>query len=186
MRKSLFFVVVAAMMLAVFAQRADAQCSESNPAEKQCGFSEMYRPEGWKIPGRSDAVPKSERMSLKTSPGGVVEGVFVTEMKAKSISNLLLPECSHESPGRLSLSSVTVRVLKMWKVDFNGKVFAYVVDYEPQFIQSGHPHPTLCFVSVVFIDVDGSGFFKVLRYNLPLQKSFLFSPDIPQWARQAS
>lgn len=124
-------------------------------------------------------------MSLKTSPGGVVEGVFVTEMKAMSITNLLLPRCSQESPGRLSLTSVAVRVLKMRRVDFNGKVFAYVVDYEPQITESNGTHRTLCLLSVVFMDIDGSGLFKLLRYNGTLRKSFLFSPDIPQWARLA-
>jgi hypothetical protein len=107
-------------------------------------------------------------------------------MKANSISTLLLPKCSQEIPGRLDMPAVTVRVLKMQKVDFNGKVFAFVVDYEPQFMENGVPHGTLGFVQVVFLDVDGSGRFTVMRYNLPLRKTFLFSPDIPEWVKRAS
>jgi hypothetical protein len=186
MKKSLYFVMVSTMMLAAFGQRTDAQCGGSSPAEKQCGFSETYRPEGWEVPGLSGAVPKSERMSLKISPGGIVEGVFVTEMKAKSISNLLLPRCTQEHLGRLSIESLTVRVVNMWKVDFKGKVFAYVVDYEPQIMEKDGPHGTLCSISLVFLDVDGSGRFKVMRWNQPLRKSFLFSPEIPDWAKQSS
>ena len=91
MNKPLLFIAAATLMLSALPQAVDAQLLESKSAEKQCDFFEIYRPEGWNIPGRSDAAPKSRRMSLQTSPGGAVKGVFVTEMKANSASTLLLP-----------------------------------------------------------------------------------------------
>jgi hypothetical protein len=172
----------AILVLVLLCQRVNAQVAK--PTHTECEFSEAHQPGGWKIPGLSKAVPTSQRLSLETSPGGVVPGVFVTELKAKSISTLVLPKCSREFAGRLSLLSMTVKVLKMSKVDFNGRVFAYVVDFEPQFQASDGPRGTLGFISVVFLDVDGSGRFTVMRYNR--QPTFLFSPEIPEWARRAS
>jgi hypothetical protein len=168
-------------VLFIISQNVNAQ--DSDASHKQCEFSEVYQPGGWKIPGLAEAVPTSQRRSLQTSPGGVVPGVFVTELKAKSISKLLVPRCEREFPGRISLLSKTVKVINMSKVDFNGKVFAYVVDYEPQFVEKNGLQGTLSFMSLVFLDVDGTGRFTVMRFNYQPKKSFLLSPDIPECDR---
>jgi len=112
-----------------------------HPAEQteRCAFTEVYRPEGWKIPGLSAATNAGRRAALTTSPGGPVKGVLVTQLttkpEANSISHLLLPQCPGETPGRLVLSDILVKPLEMWRVDYEGKVFAYVVTYQPQFVE---------------------------------------------------
>jgi hypothetical protein len=162
-----------------------AQVPTSKAGEMACQFSEMYRSEGWKIPGRSGAVPKGSSFALSVSPGGVIPGVFVTEMKSgKALSNLLFPKCSPDSPGRLIVREGPVRVLHMSKVDYQGRVFAYIVEYEPQIVESGKPTRTLGFVQVVFLDTDGSGRFSVMKYDD--RGFFLASPDVPEWAKRPS
>jgi hypothetical protein len=157
-----------------------AQLRSSEPTEKQCGFSEMFRSEGWKIPGVSGAVPKGKPLALAS-----VADVSVTDMEAgKSNLNLLLPVCSRDFPGRLVIRAAPVRVLAMSRVDFRGKVFAYTAQYEPQAELGGAPHRSLEYAQVVFYDIDGSGRFAVMKYDM--QGSFLRSPHVPEWAMQAS
>jgi hypothetical protein len=159
-----------------------AQLPGSKAGDNRCQFSEMFRQDGWKIPGALGAVPKGTRLALSTSPGGAVPGVFVTEMEAgKSLSNLLMPTCWPDLSGRLIIRETPVRALQMSRVDYEGRVFAYVVCYEPQSKEDGSPRRTLGFVQVVFLDVDGSGSFTVMRYDY--RGLFLASPDVPEWAK---
>ena len=154
-----------------------AQLPTTDSAERSCQFSEMFRPEGWDIPGRSGAVPEGRRLSLENSPE-----VFVTNMKPGKVgSRLLLADCSKDLPGRLVITAKPVRVLEMSKVDYKGRAFAYVARYEPQFLANGVPYRTLAYLQVVFIDIEGNGSFSVMRYDT--RGLFLASPDVPEWAK---
>jgi hypothetical protein len=156
-----------------------AHLLSSEPSEKQCGFSELFRPEGWKIPGISGAVPKGKAFALASVPS-----ISILDMQAgKSDRNLLLPMCSRDFPGRLIIRATPVRVLAMSRVDFKGKVFAYTAQYEPQTEADGVPHRSLEYTQVVFYDVDGSGRFSVMKYDM--KGLFLRSPDVPEWAMRA-
>jgi hypothetical protein len=160
MRTLTFLRFVVCISAGVLAQEAGPPL---NPAEQseRCAFAEVYRPEGWKIPGLAAAVNAGRRAALTTSMGGPVEGVFPTRLtakpKANSIFHLLMPECPGEPPGRLVLSDILVKPLEMWRVDYEGNVFAYVATYEAQFVEKGVPHGTLKEHFLVFIDVDGAG-----------------------------
>jgi len=178
-------VFLSAVIAVVVSVDTAARVSPSDRGEMLCQFSEIYRPEGWKIPGRSGAAPMGNRFALSVSPGGAIPGVFVTKMKGgRSLSTLLLPKCSQDSPGRLIIRSTPVRVLEMSKVDYQGKVFAFIVQYEPQTVESGVVTRTLGFGQVVFLDTDGSGSFQVMRYDD--RGLFLASPEIPGWAKRVS
>jgi hypothetical protein len=116
--------------------------------------------------------------------GSVNPGFFATPLKAaKSDLRLIMLGCSRDVPDRLVVRIVPVRVLEMWRLDFNGKVFAYGVQYEPQSESGGVLHRTLEYVQLIFYDVDGSGRFTVMR-NQPTR---LFqSLKIPEWAKRTS
>jgi len=60
----LFFSVVIPVLF-ISSQSVNAQ--EPEASRKQCEFSEVYQPGGWKIPGLAEAVPTSQRLSLQTS-----------------------------------------------------------------------------------------------------------------------
>jgi hypothetical protein len=150
----------------------------SEAVEKLCRFSEVYRAEGWKIPGVSGAAPKGGRLALQNLPG-----TFLTDLvPGKSDQRMVLPNCQQDFPGRLAIREAPVRVLAMSRVDFNGRVFAYTARYEPQTLVNGVPHRSMEFVQVVFYDVDGSGRFTVMKYDM--QGLFLNSPDVPEWAKR--
>jgi hypothetical protein len=108
--------------------------------------------------------------------GGPVEGVFATRLttkpKANSIFHLLMPECPGEPPGRLVLSDILVKPLEMWRVDYEGNVFAYVATYEAEFVEKGVPHGSLKAYFLVFIDVDGAGKIHNHEMELASQKCF--------------
>jgi len=144
-----------------------------------CYFSEVYQQDGWRMPGVVGAAPKGIRMSLTNIPG-----VFVTDLKAgKSDLKWTILACSRDIPGRLLARPKPVRVLKMERYDFKGKVFAYEADYEPQIVEDGVPHRTLEFVPVIFYDIDGSGLFRVMRYRRIVPP---WSLEVPEWAKKSS
>ena len=175
----LIFLFVLVFPSFTASQDLPAQPSVSKPADKRCDFSEIFRYEGWKIPGLKGATPKGNRVDLAR-----FHGVFATELNAgKSDLILVAPECVDNTPGRLAVRTWPVRVLELWRFDFNGKVFAYAADYEPQSIVDGIPHQTLKLVSVLFYDVDGSGLFKIMKYDSP---GPIHSLEVPEWAKKSS
>jgi hypothetical protein len=164
--------------LALFSPSGIATYGQGPEAvEKLCRFSEVYRREGWKIPGVSGAAPKGRRLALENLPG-----TFVTYLVAgKSEERIVLPDCQRDS-GRLTIREIPVRVLALSRVDFNGKVFAYTASYEPQTVLNGVPHRSMEVVQIVFYDVDGSGRFPIMKYDM--QGLFINSPDVPDWAKR--
>jgi hypothetical protein len=154
-----------------------AQLPTSESTEKHCNFSEVYREQGWTIPGASGAVPKGDRLTLSNIPG-----VFVTEMNAgKSDLSLMLFACPQDFPGRLTVRTSPVRVLAMSKFDFKGRVYAYAAQYEPQVVVNGSPQRSLGFVQVIFYDVDGAGLFKVMKFEY---LHLLQAVEPPEWTKK--
>jgi len=152
----------------------------------QCGFSEVYQRDGWRIAGLSGATDGGPRAALTLHTEGKEDeskqGIFVTSLNAGKLDlRLTVLQCSQDFPARLVIRVVSVRVLEMWRFDFDGKIFAYGARYEPQTVpRRGVPHSTLEYVQVVFYDVDGSGRFTVMQY----QNSRLFqSLEVPEWAK---
>jgi hypothetical protein len=93
---------------------------------------------------------------------------------------LVVLQCSPASPGRIDFRLRLVKVLELWRCDFQGRVFAYGARYEPQGVQGGKPYRTLESISVLFCDVDGSGKFVSMRYPSGLLFKTL---EVPDWAK---
>jgi hypothetical protein len=176
-RLAFVFAIVAPSL--TFSQALPTQPAVSKSLNNRCEFSEVFENEGWKIPGVVGATANGNRASVVQFPG-----VFVTKLNAgTSALKLIAPECVDDTPGRLALRIRSVRVLEMLRLDFNGKVFAYAAEYEPQANEKGISHRTLEFISVIFYDVDGSGLFKVMKYDY---HGPFHSLEIPQWAKKPS
>lgn len=157
-----------------------------------CAFSEIYRKTGWRIPGvvgsqearlesmemQVPGFPPSEKSPIARAALSTMPGVFVTRMKAgDSNLEIELPYCSLSEPGRLVVGETkAVTVEHLWKFDFNGKVFAYGLDY----VVRTNP-PSLAFGQVLFYDRDGTGIFSVAKRPKP---SLFRSLEVPEWAKR--
>lgn len=181
-----FFFLITMTLQAASQDHSPAQVQRSWSSEEKCGFSELYQWEGWKIPGLSGASSKEARVPLVSHTegveGNVTSEIFVTPLNAgKSDLQLTVLQCSRDFPDRLVVRFVRVKALEMWQFDFNKKVFAYGVRYEPQIATGGIPHGTLEYLQVIFYDIDGAGRFTAMRY----QNTRLFqSLKVPEWVKR--
>jgi hypothetical protein len=160
------------------------QMEPQSLARQTCSFSEIYQQKGWTIPGLRGAAPSGVRRALTVPPveGGAVSGVFSTPLKAGTTDpDLPVFKCSHQNPGRLTVQNLWVRALEMERIDFQGRVFAYTVDYEVKVKEAGKLISTLDEVSVTFYDVEGKGAFSLMRYKTLDNSRELLIPD---WVRR--
>lgn len=188
MNKSRFLLVAAVTFLMVWADRASAQVGSLESDRQQCSFSGVYQQGGWTIPGLSGAIPSGPRASLVYRVDGIedprVAGVFSTTLRAGNAhSNLTLLRCSPDASGQLIARFLPVKVLEMRRFDFNGKVFAYGINYEVELMGPGGLRGSLEYVPVVLYDTDGSGHFTLLKYATG---SMFRSLEVPEWAKKPS
>ena len=185
---TLVFLLVAMTLQAASQDQSSAHVQRPWSSKEECGFSEVYQQGGWKIPGLSGAVPKEPRVPLVFHTEGmeasVTPGIFATSLHAgKSDLQLTILQCSRDLPDQLVVRIVPVKVLEMWRLDLDGRVFAYGVRYEPQLASGGALHGSLEYVQVIFYDTVGSGHFASMRY----QNAHLFqSLNVPGWAKRPS
>lgn len=186
MNKSLFLLMAAAMLQFACQDNLSAQTGSPESDPQQCSFSGVYQQGGWTIPGLSGAVPNGPRAALVYRVNGVedpkLSGVFSTTLRAGiAHSNLTLLRCSHDAPGQLIARFLPVKTLEMRRFDFNGKVFAYGINYEVELMGPGGLRNSLEYVPVVFYDTDGSGHFTLLKYAT---SSMFRSLEVPEWAKK--
>jgi len=141
-----------------------------------CSFSEIYRAEGWTVPGLARATVKSQRARFSNIPG-----VFVTVlMPVESESTITDIWCPPDHEGRLEIKEQPIGILNLWSFDFAGRVFAYGVSYGREAMQNGARVPIGAASAVMFYDVDGSGRFAVRKWA-----RYPFMPDfVPDWAKK--
>lgn len=144
---------------------------------KECGFSEVYQYGGWLIPGLEGAIPEKKIYTISDAPG--VIGIRLRTTKFGQ--HLTILNCDSSHFGRLVYRSRPVKVLELWRVEYNGKVFAYGGKYEPQILRNGNMHGTLEAVRAIFYDIDGNGQFSLMKYSMNL----MFLPlEVPDLARK--
>jgi hypothetical protein len=140
-----------------------------------CSFSELYRKDGWAIPGLEGARIKGQRMAFNN-----LAGVYVTMLEPATSESIITDVwCSRDHDGRIEIEDRPIRVLNLWSFDVGGRKFAYGLSYGVEAIQNGKRIPVGTSAALMFYDVDGSGRFKVLR-----GAKFPFVPDmVPDWAK---
>jgi hypothetical protein len=137
---------------------------------------EVHRNDGWKVPAISaDVEVKDRRAKFENIPG-----VYVTVLKPKEPRTTMMDIwCSRENRGRIEMQELPIRILHLWRFDFEGRVFAYGVSYGNDAIQNGKNIPLGSASAAIYYDVDGSGLFKIRRGAI-----YPFMPDlIPDWVR---
>ena len=143
----------AVFCMLVIVGNASSQSPISNAPTPSCHFSEVYRKDGWIIPGLEGAKTGGQRMVFKNLPG-----VYVTILEPTTSESAITDIwCSREYTGRIELEDQPIRILHLWTFDFGGRKFAYGLSYSIDAIENGKRIPVGAASAVIFYDVDGSG-----------------------------
>lgn len=132
-----------------------------------CDYTELYRKEGWVIPGIKGAKKKDGRTPVPDNPG-----VYVTELDPNThAATIQTFRCSREHTGRLEVEDIDVGIGYLSAFDVDGQIFAYNLVYGIDGIGAEWP--------IKFYDLDGSGRFTVRR-----SERIRVVPDlIPDWVK---
>jgi hypothetical protein len=144
-----------------------------------CNFAEIYKADGWSIPGLQNATVK-QKANFRNLPGVVVTKLepppSATEATLTHIS------CSREHHGRIEIEEEPIGIIELDAYEYKGRAFAYGLNFERQAVENGARVSTGASSAYLFYDLDGTGHFT-------LRKSALwpFIPEIPEaWAKRES
>ena len=157
--------------------------AQGNVPEKPaptCGVVEIYKKDGWVIPGLLNA---------KVNPRGRftnIPGVFITPIDPLTTETVLTKiGYSSEGGGRIYLEDAPIRILELRAWDYEGHIFAYSVLYELQVMNHSERRALGAATTVFFYDVDGSGVFTVRRHDKGVLGK-IGIPDLPANIRKNS
>jgi hypothetical protein len=143
----------------------NAPCQQ--PSDKEapsCCYSELYRKEGWVIPGIKGAKSKW-RVAVPDKPG-----VYMTELEPTSHKATIQSlSCSREHTGRLELEDLDVGIINLTFFDIGGRIFAYNLVYGIDGIGAEW--------TVRYYDLDGSSRFTLRRS----ERNRIVPELIPDW-----
>lgn len=180
-----YFLFAVFFSSAVGQQPGPASAPNPEPQGKSptCIFSELFRSDGWNVPGLEGAKVKRARSKVTNIPG-----LFLTMLEpADPEVDLTEMNCDQQHPGRVNVrENAPIKVLDLWAFDFGGQVFAYRLSYAGEAIYDGKREDLAWATSIFFYDLDGSGRFTVIRYP-----TFKGKPDfttylpefIPDWVK---
>jgi hypothetical protein len=153
------FTVLALMLVISFGATARSQSPQQINSTPACSFSEIFRKEGWTVPGRDGAKPKSKRAELGGQPG-----VFVTRLEpAQAEADLTELWCPPDHPGRIEVDQMPIKIVDLWSYDLDGSVFAYRLLYARERLDAdGTREDTGMVIAVYLYDVVGSGKFTTM------------------------
>jgi hypothetical protein len=144
---------------------------------ENCSFSELYKKEGWTVPGLAGAKA-GKRAQFQNIPG-----VFVTILKPNEPEATITEiRCSQTKNGRIEIEERPIGILDLRAIDFNGKLFAYGLTYGKEVIENGQRHSVAAATSIIIYDTDGSGKFT-LRSGSDLA---IWPITVPDWVRKVS
>jgi hypothetical protein len=153
------------------------QAKTASEATKTCAFSEIYRKDGWTIPG----LPALDAKSVRKRLSGAMPDVFATTLTPSvSQTTFIRIWCPSSQNGRLQIAEQPAGIIWLISFDFKGRVFAYGVRYGLERIENGTRRDAGMESGFVFYDLDGSGLFTLRKSTLPMP-----SPDfIPDWVKK--
>ena len=144
--------------------------------------SEFYRSEGWKVPGLEGAKASDEQ----SSPEAKSEIRLRVLKPAQAEGALTLVRCPADSPGRVEINEVPVKVLQLLAYEYAGSLFAYRVSFTQETsLACGTRTETGGESAVFFIDVDGTGRFKLMKPPSSLKELYV-PPVVPDWVRRSA
>lgn len=168
-------IICAISLVVVTTVSGYSQESDEKNAPAPCIYSELYKTEGWKIPGLKGARKKSGRAAVPNKPG-----VYMTELEPTDrASTIEVFRCSQVHAGRLEVESIDIGIAYLYSFDVGGRVFAYSLTYGIDVAENGQSMPIGAVWLVMFYDPDGSG-----RFTLRRGEKGRFVPDlIPDWVK---
>ncbi len=152
-----------------------AQKSANAAATPACNITEIYRADGWTIPGLQGAKPLGPRRVLVNIPY-----VFITPLKpGNSPSMFAYYFCSPGHSGRLEIMEFPIGVYRLFSFDVDGRVFAYYIEFVRERFENGTRVDVGAVSMAMFYDLDGSG-----RFTLRRVSSMSVPEFVPDWVRK--
>jgi hypothetical protein len=144
--------------------------------------SEFYRSEGWTVPGLKGAKASGEQ-----SPPEAKSEIRLKVLKPAQVEGALtLVRCPADSPGRVEVDEVPVKVLQLLAYEYAGSLFAYRVSFTQETsLADGTRTETGGESAVFFIDLDGTGRFKLMKPPSSLRELYA-PPVVPDWVRRSA
>jgi len=138
--------------------------------QPECSFTEIYKADGWSIPGLQNAKVK-QKGNFTNLPG-----VVLIKLESSVIESTFTQiRCSGEHKGRIEIKEEPIGILDLTAYEYKGRVFAYGLSYERQAIENGARFSLGAASSYLFYDAEGSG-----RFTLRKWASWPFLPEIPE------
>jgi hypothetical protein len=134
-----------------------------------CSFSEIYKSDGWTVPGLSNA--KIKKKAIFTNLPGV-SVTFLEPPQAETTITSIGRARNNEA--RLEIEEAPIRILELSAYEYKGRTFAYGVHYEIQYYYEGSRRALGAASGVLFYDAEGSDKFTVRKYA-----RWPFLPEVP-------
>jgi hypothetical protein len=146
-------------------------------AQSACDITELYKEDGWTIPGLAGATVESGH---DTGQGDTI-AVEILKPHASAASIMIL-SCVASKPGRVEIRNQAVNVLELRRYSTLGHTFAYGVDAE-HVSAEGEGRAALGAAEVLmYYDLDGSGLFRLREYASRIP----YSVRVPDWVKPQS
>jgi hypothetical protein len=156
---------------------AFSQTPATSSSSSKCQFSEVFRQEGWTIPGVDSAKSKQRTALAKHA------GMFVTMYDPLDAEiNLTIATCKSTQEGRLEIKEISAKIIRLWAFDAGSKPFAYRLEYAEAASSDDKRGEPGSSPIIFFYDLDGSGTFTLFKYADPA-KSVSLPSIIPDWAQ---
>jgi hypothetical protein len=171
---------ISGMLIVLGAGAALSQRSDNIEATDKCKFLEVFRKDGWTVPGVLGAK-SNQRASVTNLPG-----VFLSQLEpVESETSLTEMLCKSNQTGRIEVNDhQPIKILQLWSFDFGGAPFAYRLEYEYEVIHDGKRSEIMSASVVWFYDLDGSGRFTSMRRAEIQGPSWLMPDFVPDWAKR--
>src|ERR1700719_3769691 len=161
--------IFASVLIVLGTSIAFSQQSIPKPTSPTCSFSEIYKADGWTVPGLLNASVK-KRGTFSNIPG-----VTVTIFEpAQTESTITAIQCSRDDGGRLEIEKLPIRILELSAYEYLGRTYAYGLSYEKQAIQNGTRVPLGAASGFLYYDLSNSG-----RFTVRKSAKWPFIPDLP-------
>jgi hypothetical protein len=170
---------VAIMILLIPLFEKVPQQPSSIAPRSTCAFSEIYKAEGWTVPGLKDASIQMRGNVKMRGTFADLPGVIFTTLEPVNVETMITEvNCSRDHEGRLEIMDKPIRILELTQYEYKGRVFAYGLEYEKNVIHNGERGRLGAASGYLFYDTDGSGRFTIRKWaNWPFLPSV--PPDIP-------
>lgn len=149
-------------------------------ADDRCPTKEVQNVDGWDVPAKTAARSQGQRLRFRAEDNLLADLRVVKGQQAKT--NLFILRCDPTGT-RVIYRNQPSRIEEIWVFSYRTRIFAYRVlaNWIIWDRKQGRYYELGTRTSVLFIDDDGSGKFKVMRFT---DDELPFRLRIPDWAKE--